>query len=49
MRFLQEGVDIKTKVMDLQYYHLILHEVGRHYYINMIWRKERVESKKLEN
>ncbi len=30
-----------TKVMDLQYYHLILHEVGRHYYINMIWGEKK--------
>jgi hypothetical protein len=38
-----------TKVMDLQYYHLILHQVGRHYYINISWRKEWVESTGLEN
>jgi hypothetical protein len=36
-------------VMDLQCYHLILHYVGKHYYINNIWRKERVESTELEN
>jgi hypothetical protein len=38
------GVDLMTKIMDLQYYHLILHYVGKHYYINNIWRKKRVES-----
>jgi hypothetical protein len=33
----------------IQYYQLILHYVGIHYYINNIWRKERVESTGLEN
>ena len=37
------------KVMDLQCYHLILHYVGKHYYINNFWRKERVESTGLKN
>jgi hypothetical protein len=32
-----------------QNYHLIFHQVERHYYINMIWRKERVESTGLGN
>ncbi len=29
--------------------HLILHYVGKHYYINNIWRKKRVESTGLGN
>ncbi len=44
MWFLQEGVDLNTKVMDLQCYHPILHYVGKHYYVNNFWRKKRVES-----
>ncbi len=42
---LQEGVDLNTKMMDLQCYHLILHCVGKHYYIKNIWRKKREEIK----
>jgi hypothetical protein len=43
------GVDLNTKVMDVQCYHLILHYVGKHYYINNIWRKKRGESTGLGN
>ena len=34
------GGDLNTKEMDLQCYHLILHYVKKHYYINNIWRKK---------
>jgi hypothetical protein len=43
------GVDSNTKMMDLQSYHLIPHYVGKHYYINNFWKKERVKSTGLEN
>jgi hypothetical protein len=43
-----EGGRSQYKVMDLQCYHLILHYVGKHYFINNIWRKKRVESTGLE-
>jgi hypothetical protein len=40
MLFLHQRVLLKKKVMNLQYYHLMLHYMGRHYSFNNIWRQK---------
>jgi hypothetical protein len=46
MLFLHERVLLMMKVMNLQYYHLILHQMGRYEHIKHIWNKKNEEEKK---
>ncbi len=41
-----ERVLLMTKVMNLRYYHLILHQMGRSLRIKNIWNKKKEEEKK---
>jgi hypothetical protein len=41
--FLHKRVLLMTKVMNLQYYHLILHQIGRSLCIKYIWNKKKQE------
>ncbi len=44
--FLYKKELLMTKVMNLQYYHLILHQMGRSLCIKNIWNKKKQEEEK---
>jgi hypothetical protein len=44
--FLHKRVLLLTKVMNLQYYHLILHQIGRSLCIKNIWNKKNNKKKR---
>ncbi len=46
--FLHKRVLLMTKVMNLQYYHLILHQKGRSLCIKNIWNKKTTRRREKE-